>query len=379
MLAAPTAGAVPRPPGRAGGRAVVGHIAYLTAAGQVLAATVHRNGTTTGTGAIGPALNASKGHTIRVSDLLASSDGKWLGWSETDSTNGGGSLRIVAVLHNVRSGTDETIETGQYPIGFAGDTLITTGASHSKKLVLTPTPHLVDLPGHQAGLSAYPHGVVDAPSIFTATSDRHTDSLRLSSFGGQHKALHRYRLGPTNYRDVDAAWVSGDGRRLVIERGNHQDFAGLGPSSLADEYSLGGSHRRGPLGHYGTAKAAWRIQSVTYTGKADVVTAVWYRAHGHKRSNLAESVVAQFTNGAWHRIVAHGVAAAGDRAGYLIVQPGRWVQGRLDEEVDVKPVGDSLLMKGSGVPAVLDATGTAFAWINPPALGRPSSGRPGVR
>lgn len=339
---------------------IVGHLAYLTAKDTVELATVESNGTTTGAKRIGPVTLVTLSDTVQIDDLMSSGDGAWLAWQEQVFTHKGDLVKTVLVLREEGDGATFTLNTAQSPLGFAGDQLLTSSANATRRVSVQPTIHLIKVTDHAFPLAAYPHGVVDGPSYLAPKGPAQTWRVRLTSFGGKHTTLHDYVLGPTNYRNPDAAWVSGDGKHVVIERGNHQDFGGLGPSSLADEFVLGAGHARSQLGHYGTDKQAWRIGSVSFSGSSDSVWAMWERL----TKTGATSVVALREHGAWTLIAGHGIAVAGNHHGYVVVQPGKLVLTNPDVQgYDTVPTRHAELRHGSS-SVTLNAEGTTFVWVS---------------
>jgi hypothetical protein len=364
LLVAPTALAGPRHPSPIVG--TVGQIAFVTKSQTVKLATVHTDGSTSDIQTVGPVTPLTGKQTIQIVDFMASGDGQWLAWEENvfkPAHPGLDTVKSVLVLRD--EGTAKTIHltTGQAPVGFANDQLVTSDAGVTKRLDLTPSPHLVTVPDHQFPLAAYSHGVIDTHSLRAPSGPSMTEQLRLTTFAGVHATLHNYVLAPTDYRFPDLGWVSGDGANLVIERGNHQDFGGLGPSSLADEFSLAAGHARHALGHYGTAKAAWRIASVTFVGPSDVVWAVWERA---TRSG-ADSLLARWTGHQWVAEKHRAIAAAGASNGWVVIQPGKYVLASHNEEIfTTAPTGHALLRKGTRAPVSINVEGTAFVWVGGP-------------
>jgi hypothetical protein len=362
LLGAPTAiASSPAPVVPAPADPVIGHLAYVTKHQQVKLATVRQSGATSSMTTIGPVTHASASQSIQISGLTASGDGNWLAWDEQRlDHHGTGLVDTHLVMRDVVDATTTDLKTAQAPVGFAGDMLVTTSGDVTKRLDLHPHAHLVKLPLHQFPLGTYALGVLDTLNLQAPAGPRRTDRLRLSTLSGDHTALHDYVLGRAQYDDPDAAWSSADGKQLVIERGNHQDFGGLGPSSLADEYALAGAHHRTRLGHYGTARAAWRIASVTYSGAADQVWVVWERA----TKTGASGLVARYSGGAWHRVAAHAIAAAGNAAGDVVVQLGKYVPvGHDATDFATVPTGSAFVVH-HGDAAVLDLEGSAFAWVS---------------
>src|SRR5206468_1842064 len=152
-----------------------------------------------------------------------------------------------------------------------------------------------------------------------------------------------------------------DGTRLVVERGDHTDFGGIGPSSLVDEFRLDATRARTPLGHFGTAKAAWRVGDVSFAWPNDEPWAVFQRA----TKTGARTAVAVFQHGKWRRIVPGGIAVAGNPDGYVVAQPGKYVLRRDGLGYTRVPTGEALLVRDT-VTKVLGIETAALAWVATP-------------
>jgi hypothetical protein len=369
LLTGPAAVAASRQPARPDPMVVgiAGNIAYLTSQQTVKIATVHTNGTTAGVQTVGPITALTGKQTMQIFDLTASGDGQWLAWQENvfkPVAGGVEPVKTVLVLREQSNGAIVHLDTDQAPLGFAKDQLVTSNADTTERLDLEPTPHLVKVVDHQFPMAAYSKGVIDTHAVRSPPGPSTTEQLRLTTFAGAHTILHNYVLAPTNYRGPDAAWVSSDADHVVIERGNHQDFGGLGPSSLADEFSLTGGHKRTMLGHYGTSKAQWRIADVSYAGHKDAVWAAWERA----TSTGADTLVAWFNGHRWVAVAHHAIVVAGAPTGWVVIQPGKYVSTSKDEEIfKTVPTRHALLRTGSTTVS-LNAEGTSFVWIAPPAV-----------
>jgi hypothetical protein len=365
LLAAPSAFAAARPSAHPDVTSpTIGRIAYLTKTDAVKLADVHANGGTSGVATIGPITPVAAKQTIQVLDLMASGDGKRIAWQEQvlKHTKGGMStVKTVLVEYDVVHGLVIHLTTDQSPIGFAAaDQLVTTDGLSTKRMDLLPTPHLVAVTHNpQFPFAAYSAGVIDTVHLEAPPGPRQTEQLRLTTFGGGHTVLHNYVLAPNDYRFPDGVWVSGDGTHFVVERGNHQDFGGLGPSSLADEYSLSSGHNRTQLGHYGTLAAQWRVASVSFAGSSDAVWAVWERG----TVSGATSVVAVHEGRRWVAVTAHGIAVSGNQRGWVISQPGKYVSiGSDSPAFDTVPTRHAFL-RHDGTSRELNAEGSAFVWI----------------
>jgi hypothetical protein len=360
VLAAPSAvAASPRGTGSSPRIPVAGHIAYLTKDQKVDIASVLSDGQTFGVTQVGPVTSITSKQTLAVFDLVASGDGAWIAWVEQVTSKHPFTVKTVLVLRQESSGTIWHLTTSEAPVGFADDQLVTENGDTTKLLDLEPSAHLVKVKGGQFPMAAYPKGVIDTKTLLAPRGPKQTWRLRLTTFKGVNTVLHNYVLGPTDYRIPDDAWVSSDNDHFVVELGNHQDFGGLGPSSLADEYALTGTHKRTKLGHYGTAAADWRIGDVSFAGGSDQVWAMWERATAHG----ATSVVAVHEAGTWAPVTTHGIAVVGNAAGYVISQPGKFVVvNKHDDGMTPVPTGNALLINGSST-MTLQAEGSAFVWV----------------
>jgi hypothetical protein len=366
LVTAPAAVAAShRPAVAAGGSAEVGAIAYITNTGTVRLKQLGLTGPIGSAARIGPVTTKAKGETRQVFDLVVSGDGQWVAWDEVLVSRS--TFKSVLVAHAVVSGKTYRLRTAYLPVGFAKDELIVTNESQNRSLHLSPAPHLVKFTDSQPALAAFPDGVVDGTYTDVPHSRNHIDQVRLVTFGGTRVVLHSYTLSPTNYRDIDAAWVSSDARMLVIERGNHQDFDGLGPSSLADRFSLSDPHNRTALGHFGTNAAKWRIASVAFQGSSDKVWAIWERDGQHGPQTIAAS----YSHGAWHKFATPGagnVGVAGSTNGYVVVQPGKLVRSNPHDNgfspVATKP---AVLVHGT-TQTPIGVRGPELVWVTKPLV-----------
>jgi hypothetical protein len=344
---------------------VIGYLAYVTPGSKVKVVSVARSGNTTHAVHIGPIAKVSGKKFVDVSDLVASGDGDWVAWQELVEKPSHGETELVSsalVLRNLTDGSVVDVDTSQTPVGFSGDQLVTEGG-HAHLLDLYPSPHFEAINDSQYALAAYPDGVVDTITKAAPPGPDDTVKLRLTAFDGTHTVLHRYVLDPSNTRIPDRAWVSGDGTKLLVERGDHTDFGGVGPSSLADQYALDNGDKRKTLGHFGSDKDGWRMGSATFAWSGDQPWALWQRATKHG----AKGDVAVHEHGKWVRIVKGGIAAVGDSDGYVIAQPGTYVPvNAAGNDFEGAPDGDAL-MTALPFGRVLGIEGTAFAWVTQPA------------
>jgi hypothetical protein len=369
LLSAPSAVAGPRPGAIPPPAApFIGRLAYVTKAQQVKIAAIAADGTTSDVQVVGPITKPSSKQEVQISDLAASGDGDYLAWAENvvkPTKHGLEFIRSVLVERH-ESGSIVHLNTEQAPVGFSSnDALVTTDTATTDWLDVQPSAHLVKIDDNPFALAGAPQGVVDSVPLKAPAGPRFTIRLRLTTFSGAHTVLHNYVIGPKTTNLPDAGWVSGDGKRLVIERGDHTDFGGVGPSSAADEFSLGGGFARHPLGHYGTAKAQWRLGSVTFSGKADQVWALWYRA----ANGGPKSVVATYQKGKWRSEVSQGIAVSANHNGYVVAQAGKWVSIGTDvPDYQTVPTGRPVLLHGS-TSVHVNTPGTAFAWVTETATG----------
>lgn len=331
---------------------VVGHLAFVTNSNRLEVVTVRANGATSAPHRIAPTLAATKAGAATLGQVFASPDGHWLAWTEYRPDDD----RPLLVLRRQSSGQETRLRTSELPVGFAGDTLIVT-FNTTKRLVLSPHPHFVRIKNARNALNGYPGGVVSQ----SFSDNEQVAHVWLTTFAGHRTLLHTYDdAGAPDYRTPDAAWVSNGGEHLVIERGNHQDFDGLGPSSLADEFSLHGRHHRQALGTYSSAPtgSSWRLSTATYVGTNGHVWAAWERSTG----TSAVTLVASYSRGRWHRQASGAITVAGNHGGWVVIQPGDYRESNPEGFPVAHATAHALLRHGSSQHR-LGVEGTQFFWV----------------
>jgi hypothetical protein len=340
---------------------VVGHLAYLTKHHQVKVVQVSSSGATSHSKRIGPVTKAPANGSIAINSFVSSGDGDWIAWQEIATKHNGAPAKAkpVLVLRSLNPRHVYTFHTGNYPVGFALDRLVVFNGRHTSLVDVSPTPQFEQVPGNLYPLTTYDRGTVNVKTLTKPPGKRNTDQLRLTTFNGATRVLHNYVMSPKSARIPDLGFVSSDGEHLVVERGDHTDFGGIGPSSLTDEYRLSNHYARTSLGHYGTAKAAWRIGDVSFAGPADQPWALWERA----TRKGATSVVAVQRHSGWHRVLGHGIAVSGNSGGYVVTQAGRYVFDHDGLQFTRVPIGPAMLNHGKAA-SPLHIKGSQFAWVS---------------
>jgi hypothetical protein len=334
--------------------ASVGHLAFLTNRGTMDLANVLADRKVVGTVQIGPVQPSTSAHRVTIDSPVASGDGKWLAWQENRATSQS-RFSSTLVLRNQASGRVRTVRTHSFPVGFAGDRLLTFNR-HVTRVVVGSPLRFVRVAG-SFPLTAYRNGVVDQRTNSGDTAAR----LLLTSLSGHRTVLHRYTdVGSPDFRELSQAWVSPDGQKLVVERGDHQDFGGLGPSSVADEFDLHGSHARTALGHVGGLHAEWRLGDVTFRGPNDQAWAVWHRLARHGVSTL----LAHVKHGHWVVDDGHDIDVAANRAGYLLVQPGKYVLANPNDNFYVRHATHDGFVVHHQAARLSGVRGTQFFWVD---------------
>jgi hypothetical protein len=340
--------------------ASIGRLAYQTNRGAIDTVEVHADGLTSDRVKVGPVQASTTAHPVSIVDFVASGNGRFLAWQETKTTTASHFSTTLVLLNEV-SGVVHTVRSGKFPVGFAGDSLLTFNNRHVFRVVLAPSPHFVRVAGGFP-VTTYRHGVVDV-----STNDADTaEKLRLTSMSGHHTMLHRYTdIGPPDFREISQAWVSQDGDRLVAERGDHQDFGGLGPSSVADEFTLHGSHARTKLGHVGALHGEWRLGDVGFRGHSDAVWAAWHALGRHG----VKTVIAHVSQGHWVTFMSGAIDVAASSSGNLVVQPGRYrLQKPADNFYARHATGPATLVRhGASIP-LHGVKGTQFFWMRDRAV-----------
>jgi hypothetical protein len=332
----------------------IGHLAFLTNSGAVDMANVLADKKIVGTVQIGPVQASTTAHPVTVNSLVASGDGKWLAWQENRTTTAS-RFSSTLVLRNQTSGVVRTVRTHGFPVGFAGDRLLTFNR-HVARVVVGATLTFVRVAG-TFPLAAYRKGVVDERINSSDTVER----LMLTSMSGHRTVLHRYTdIGSPDFRETSQAWVSPDGEKLVVERGDHQDFGGLGPSSVVDEFDLHGSHARTTLGHVGALHAEWRLGDVAFRGANDQVWAVWHRLGRHG----VHTELTHVSHGHWAVNDQRDIDVAANQAGYLLVQPGKYVLQNADDNFYARRATGDASVVFHQAARFSSIRGTQFFWVD---------------
>ena len=197
LLAAPAVGASPTDRRLAPQLSIAGHVAFLSKNGRVKLVTVKVTGQTSPPTRLGPVTKPPAHRIIQIQDFVASGDGNWLAWLEVIAKPNGEPTpaKAVLVLRDLKRHHVFRLRTNSFPIGFAGDQAVVSGARTSR-VVLQPSPHLVRVPNAPYAAAAYPAGVVDVKSTSSPPGPDSTDQLRLTAFDGTHTVVHNYRAQP---------------------------------------------------------------------------------------------------------------------------------------------------------------------------------------
>lgn len=326
------------------------HLAYLTNAGALQEVTVATNGSVSG----------AKTLATKPYGVAGSPDGRWLAWNTAQS-------HPTLSVRNMAQGTTLTLHTGKRLVGFAGDRVI-VNYNRTLRLVLKPKPHFVRIRHALNPVTGVPGHVVT--TVYGTNSN--SGQLRLTAFNGTVTRLHRYSdWGPPNYREIGSAWASPDGAHLLVERGNHQDFYGLGHSSLVDEFGLGAGYPRSQLGHYGSSSQVWRVATATFDGSAAQPWVAWEAPADTNHLNNIQADVASWQNGGWVKQQAGAITVAADVVGDLVVQPGAYKKGTgPDPYPTATATSDALFNAGAGGKTgahqvtLTGVRGTQFWWVS---------------
>jgi hypothetical protein len=342
---------------------VVGRIAFVSRANRVEVVRVRANGTTGRPRRIGPVTSVAKGAKLEIESLVASRDGHWLAWTELDEKPQQDIVQSTLVLRHMTSGRDYEVRSPQMPLGFAGDKLVTSEYEQDAAHFVTgsrPRLKKIKLPRCVLEvLASSKHGVV-AMCEPRSVSDTTVQRLLDVSFSGRARTIHSY--APISANDpslIEDGWSSSDGKRLIVEHGDHTDFGGVGPTSTADELN---PNTRSTPDHLGgpSGSKVWRMEQTTFAGAHDEPYAVWMT----ESAGSPEPTVFRCSGGAWHRVAGHSPVVAGSPNGAVVVQRGSYVQ---DAGVDfpayhVAARGKATLIN-AGRRHQMSISGLAFAWL----------------
>jgi pimeloyl-ACP methyl ester carboxylesterase len=345
-------------------------LSYITSSGQVELVTVHADGSLTDRRIIGPVSSAASGVTVHA--LSASSDGKWLAWLEEPKTASDQGAPTTTVVVRSTDAVSPPLTGNVTPvigrIGFTSDRVVAIEGAEAESSPLSSPLSFAKLATPAITLdvlNAVSGGLLVLTSPPGGGAQSLTEEVTLVGSSGGAVTVHGF--SSQSYAEpvlTSTNAVTRAGDELLLERGDHTDFCGVGPSSGALLVDLPGGAIR-PLGHPGTAAQQWRLESATFVGSSPV--AVWATCSpaGVVQYNEPPRVNTYISTRTGWQLIHQGAAiAAGSPTGALLVQPSQYVPVPQAPypAFDVAPTGDAMLINGSEQhPMAL--RGVEFAWV----------------
>lgn len=362
----------------------------VTARGELLSVPLPPSGGAPGRAErLGPRREPQPGVAVRVHSVQVSTDGRWVAWAESSVSYTGspptldlfgfsstGAAEVTtAFLLDRRSGKTTEIPALGAPFAFTGDGLVLQDSTNRTYAVVTPgRPNrtLLDWPeSEDRAVGAVPGGLITIGNSDTEDGSLGNYQVDLVAYGdGEVKTLHTFPHGATGAAGYNRGWVSDEGQRIAIERGDHTDYCGIGPSSslvlLDGKGSLLGPEAAGPPIPASVPHSDWqhmRLQYVRFAG-SDSALALWTMCTQGPNDAAARnpySAVYRLRDGKWSLVRADMIAVAPAPSGGVLVQPGafRLGDGEGGPSVSPEPSGDALLVQG-GRTTRLPVSGVDF-------------------
>jgi hypothetical protein len=258
---------------------------------------------------VGPARVGRAGKAMTVTDFEWSSDGRYLGWEQSDPITGEGAIGWYdTVTHRRASWTVTQTYSEGLSVSRSGLALLVAGEDlNSPSTLITykvggPVRHRsVKLPTSD-NVAGYSGGFIMGPDLKTGTQ------LWRVSVSGTVTKLKALPKPARNGPPYEVTAVSADGRVFAAELGDHTDGCGVGPPSRVFLFNTA----------QGTVRAVslpsgprWRVQQFIFdptdtldatmidcTGQATMRTAVlWVSSHGVLTGDNKGALVATAASG----------------------------------------------------------------------------------
>lgn len=362
----------------------------VTARGELLTVPLPADGKAPGRAVrLGPQRDPQPGVAVRVHAVQVSADGRWVAWAESSVSYTGspptldqfgfsstGAQEITtAFLLDRRSGKTTEIPALGEPFAFAGDGLVLHNRIDDIYTVVTPgqpNRDLRDWPESEyRAVGAVSEGVITIGGSDTDDGSLGDYLVDLVEYGdGEVRTLHALPHIVTGAAGYGQGWVSDDGQRIAIERGDHTDYCGIGPSSslvlLDREGSALGPEVPGPPIPAALPPSPWdgmRLQYVRFTDP-DSALALWTMCRQSTNGTAARdpySAVYRLQGGKWSLVREATIAVAAVPAGGIVLQPGafRLGDGEGGPSVLPEPSGEALLIR-DGRTVRLPVSGVDF-------------------
>jgi hypothetical protein len=378
--------------GQREGQAEEPQIYAVTARGELLTTRITTDGTPGRRAQLGPRQQPQPGVAVRTHAIQASGSGRWVAWAESSVayigrppaitahgfTSSDTTVTTTAFLLDRRSGKVTEIPAAGAPLAFAGEGLVLFDPFENVYTLVTPgRPNRVlqNMPDSEDdAIGAVPEGVVAIG--WEDIGDSIQQRLDLVGYDGTVRTLRRFPRRATSMAGYIQGWMSDDGTRFWIERGDHTDYCGVGPSSWLAIVTRGGALARPeipapppPSGVDVRAGQGMRLQNLRPAGPgSDSAYALWASCTLGPSGSYEQvySGIYRLNAGKWSLVRKDAIAAAAVPSGTAatggaVVQPGRirLGPGEGGPAVYLEPSGNALLIR-NGKTTPLPIAGVDF-------------------
>ena len=338
-----------------------GRLAYVAESGELDLVAVAADGSVTPAQRIGPVTTVPAGGTVKVYGPISSVGGAWLAWGESDQS--GSHYSSWVVLRRQVDGSTEKINTSENeagPLGFVGQRLVLSNFSGKAWVVQAGTHPTLKLLASSLKNNFF--GTDGAGVVYEKgfALPGHPERIELLRLNGHSTLLHTFpgSMFKGNHAPLELGWVDSDGSKAVFEQGDHTDFGGVGPTSVA--FAISGLHPAAAtrLGHPGGATPIRRMEGLSFA--ADTPYGVWSIADEQSPTG---SVYVDNGHG-WQLFASDSLVVAGNSAGAVITQPAKYVDAGVDAPAfNIQPTGDAVL-HFAGATVTVPIQATAMVWLD---------------
>lgn len=344
-----------------GSPASVGQLAYVAASGELDLVAIAADGSVTSSEKIGPVTTVAAGGTVTVYGPVSSPGGQWLAWGESDQS--GSHYSSWVVLRSQADGSTEKINTSKNeagPLGFVGQRLVISNFNGRAWVVQPGTRPTLKLLLSSLKNTYYgtDRGGVVYESGFALPG--HPERIELLRLNGHSTLLHTFPGSMFTRRNapLEQGWVASDGSKAVFEQGDHTDFGGVGPTSVA--FAVSGLHASTAtrLGHPGGATPIRRMEGLSFA--ADTPYGVWSIA----QEQTPTGAVYVDNGHGWQLYASDSLVVAGNSAGAVITQPAKYVDAGVEAPAfNIQPT-DNAVLHIAGATETVQIQATAMVWLD---------------
>jgi hypothetical protein len=350
------------------------HLAVLTADRRLAIVPIDAGGRAGTPRFVAPRETSPPGRVTHVGFLKTSADGRLLAWAENSGPAGTGrpyagdfgfpdvmTTGATSYVMDVVTGTTTRWPGLGVPYGFVHDDLVLRGSEagpisviHDGRLASS-----IELPDTSPLLlTASTGGVLGYRAGTSGDADTVAPWLDLVGYDGTVRPLMPLPAVKGFQSSYEQAWTSRDQTRALLEKGDHTDYCGVGPSSTLTTVDL--PHRTivRTIQSPGPAARQWRLLSYAYVTD-DTGYGLWVTCQTGI-SHRPSAAVYHLADGRWNRVVSGALAMAARDDQTVAVQQGKIIP--LPDGVTAPAPSGTAFVLVHGVRSPLALGAVDFGW-----------------